>query len=294
MYDIAIIGAGPAGFTAAIYARRYRLKTLIIGEIYGGMISEAHKVCNFPTYDSIKGYELTQKMLQQVQNLGAEVVPEVVEDITKDKVFTVKTNNAKYQAKKVIIAIGSKKRKLNVPGETELLGKGVSYCATCDAAFFNGKTVAVIGGSNSALTAALLLAEYANKVYLIYRKDNFFRAEPAWVEQVNANDKIEILFNTNVLEILGKEKVESVKTTNGLIEVNGVFVEIGSTPDVRFVEKLGLEHRDGYIVVDKFQKTNVDGIYAAGDATDNVLKQVITACAEGAVAASTAYKEMNK
>lgn len=296
IYDLIIIGAGPAGLTAAIYAQRYLLDTLILGELQGGMMSESHRICNFPTQNNISGLELTSKLVNHVKELKGEIKQEKAEDIRKQAgKFRVKTNKNEYFAKKIILAAGTEKRKLNVPGEKEFSGKGVSYCAICDAGFFKNKIAGVIGGSNAALTAALLLAEYAKKVYIIYRKNKFSRAEPAWIKQVKENKKIEILFNSNIKEIRGKGKVEKVKLDNGkILKLEGIFVEIGSVPNEKFSKQLQLKTEEGYIKVSKKQKTSVKGIYAAGDITNNPLKQVITACAEGAIAANSAYEEIKK
>ena len=171
----------------------------------------------------------------------------------------------------------------------------LSYCAVCDAGFFKSKTVVVVGGSNSALTAALLLAEYAKKVYIIYRKEKFFRAEPSWIKQIEKNKKIEVLFNSEITEIIGKEKVEGIKLNMGKdLKVDGVFVEIGSVPNENFLKQLGLKTEEGYIKVNKKKETSVEGIYAAGDITNNPLKQIITACSEGAIAANSAYEKIKK
>jgi len=296
IYDLIIIGAGPAGLTAGIYSGRYLLKTLILGEMQGGTLTEAHKVCNFPSQKDILGMNLAIKMLEQVKSLGAEIKQEKVESIEKQgKNFRIKTNKTEYSAKKTILATGTEKRKLNVPGEKEFVGRGISYCATCDAGFFKDKIVGIVGGSNAALTAALLLAEYAKKVYIIYRKDRFSRAEPSWIKQVEENKKIEVLFNSNITEILGKEKVEKIKLdTKKEIELDGIFIEIGSVANEDFSKQLELKTEGGYIKVNKKQETNVEGIYAAGDITNNPLKQVVTACGEGAIAANSAYEEIKR
>jgi thioredoxin reductase (NADPH) len=295
-YDLIIIGAGPAGLSSGIYAGRYLLKTLIIGEINGGTISEAHKVCNFPSYTEITGFELSNKMYNHAITNGSEITNEKVIEIKKmnQSEFEVKTDKTTYFSKKVILANGRKKRLLNVKGEKEFLGKGVSYCATCDGGFYKDKSVAVVGGSNAALTAALLLSEYAKKVMIMYRKDNFFRAEPAWVELAKKNSKIEFLFNTEIEEIIGKNSVEKVLLKNGKeIELDGVFVEIGSIPDNTFEKQLEIETEKGYIITNKKQETNIKGVFAAGDITNNSLKQAVTAASEGAIAASSAYEEIN-
>jgi thioredoxin reductase (NADPH) len=295
MYDVIIIGAGPAGLTAALYASRYKLKTLVLGKNHGGFISEAYEVCNFPTYEKIKGYELSDKMVEQVKRIGAEIKAEEVKSIeNKGNHFVVKANSD-YEGKKIILALGTERRKLNAPGEKEFLGRGVCYCATCDAPFYKNKTVAVIGGSDAALTAALLLSEYANKVYIIYRKEKFQRAEPAWIELIDKNEKIEKIFSANVTEIYGGEKVEGIRLDNGKnLELKGVFIEIGSFPEDKITKNLELEREEGFITVNKKHETNIKGIFAAGDITNNILKQVITACADGARAAFSVYEEIKR
>jgi len=294
VYDLIIVGSGPSGLTSAVYASRYKLDTLIIGKLYGGLISEAHEVCNFPTYEKIKGFELAQKMVSQVVKLGVQIKPEEVLEIKKENCFIIKTNIKDYKAKKIILAIGTKRNKLDIKGEDKFLGKGVSYCATCDAVFYKDKIVAVVGGSDAALSAALLLSEYAKKVYIVYRK-KFFRAEPVWVELVEKNEKIKSIFNSNVIEISGEEKVEKIKLDNGEeIISDGIFIEVGSSPEDTLAKQLGLEIDEGYISVNKKQETNINGIYAAGDVTNNPLKQVVTACAEGAIAANSVYEKIGK
>ena len=290
-----IVGSGPAGLTAAIYAGRYLLDTLVIGELNGGTISEASEVCNFPSYKNITGLELTKKLVEHVEHLGVEIKQEIVEKIEKGENFVIKTNNSIYRARAIILATGSKKRKLNVNGEKEFLGRGVSYCATCDATFFKDKKVAVVGGSDAALTAAILLSEYAEKTYIVYIKDKFFRAEPTWIKQVENNKKIESVFNSNIIEIKGSNKVEEIILDTGKkLSVDGVFVEIGLIPNIELAEQLKLDLENGHIVTDKFQRTSLPGVFAAGDVTNNPLKQAITASAEGAIAANTAYEKIKR
>lgn len=306
-YDLIIIGAGPAGLTAGVYAGRYRLKTLILGKLVGGMTGEAHEICNFPSYEKVSGMELMQKMFQQVSNLGVDIKQDIVIDISGNNKsgFKIKTNNKEYFSKKIILATGTERKKLGLKGEKEFTGKGVSYCATCDAGFYKNKKAGVIGGGNSALTAALLLSKFANKVYLFYRKESFKKAEPAWIEEIKNNDKIEVMFNTEVKELTGNEKLESVKikTSNvhgndvkeRKINLDGIFIEIGSIPQKELAEKIGLEiDNKGYTKINKNQETSVKGVFAAGDSTDNPLKQAITASSEGAIAAFSAYQEISK
>ena len=292
-YDLIIVGAGPAGLTAALYAARYKVKTLIIGMLPGGTATEAHKVCNFPSYENIGGVELMLKMINQVKNLGVEIKHEEVINI--DGKFKVMTNKGEYFSKKIIIATGSTRMKLGVEREDELAGKGINYCATCDASFYLDKIVGVVGGGNAALTSALLLSKVAKKVYIIYRKDKFFRAEPMWVEDVKKEKKIVSVFNSEVLELIGEEKLEGVEITgNKNIKIDGLFVEIGGITNIKLAKLLGIKLEKNYIQVDKEQRTNVGGVFAAGDVTNNVLKQIVTACGEGAVAAFSVFKELRK
>ncbi|HKL24338.1 MAG TPA: FAD-dependent oxidoreductase [Candidatus Nanoarchaeia archaeon] len=302
-YDLIIIGAGPAGLTAGLYAGRYKLNTLVLGSLPGGMITESYKMCNFPTYKEISGAEFTQKMMSQVSDLGVKISPENVNNIEKIQnnaktEFKVETGSKVYSGKEIIIATGSDKNKLNIPGEKEFLGRGVSYCATCDAGFYKDKIVGVIGGGDAALSSALLIAEYAKKVYIIYRREEFRKANASWIEQVEKNDKIDFIFNAVPEEIYGTkdEGVKGIKLEDGRnIELDGVFAEIGSTPEKKISRMLGVETNDkGYIKTNKNQKTSVEGVYAAGDITDNPLKQVITAAGQGAVAAHVAYEEITK
>jgi len=293
-YDLIIIGSGPAGLTAGIYAARYNLNFLIIGELSGGAISEAHKVCNYPSQNNITGFNLTQNMVNHVKELEGEINQEKVIKITgTDNNFIIKTNKEEYNSKKIILAIGRKKQILNVKGEKEFLGKGLSYCATCDAAFYKDKTVAVIGGGNTAVTAALLLAEHSKKVYVLYRQKSFFRAEPVWVKQLEKEKKIEPIFNSNIKEIYGEDSVIGVTLNNNKkLDVQGVFIEIGFKPNEELSNELGLKTEKDYIIAGEEQETNIKGIYAAGDTTNNHLKQVITAAAEGAIASTSIYETL--
>lgn len=295
MYDLIIIGAGPAGLTAGIYAARYNLKTLIIGEILGGMAAEAYKISNFPTYNELSGAEFAKKAAEHVKHLGIEIKSGNVVDISKKKSdFIVKSDSGEYSAKKIILACGTKKRKLSIENEDKFTGRGISYCATCDGPLFKDKIVGVAGGGNSALTSALLLAEYAKKVYIIYRREKFFRADPAWVELVRKNKKIEALFKEEVVELAGDNFLARIKLSSGKeLKMDGLFVEIGSVPCTDFARMLNVKlDKEGYILADNKQKTNIEGVFAAGDITNPPLKQIITAAAQGATAAQTAFEEL--
>jgi thioredoxin reductase (NADPH) len=296
IYDLIIVGGGPAGLSAAVYSARYKINVALITKETGGLAATAHKVCNFPSYVSVSGFELMQNFNKQVEELKVPIIYSEINEIKKlDNNFEVITSDKKYKTKKVIIATGTKRKQLNVKGEKEFLGRGVSYCATCDAAFFKDKLVSVIGGSDAALTAALLLSEFAKKVYIIYRKDKFSKAEPSWIELVEKDKKITSLFEQEVKEIFGDKNVEGVLLKSGeKIKCEGVFIEIGSEPDIKFAKELNLKTEKGYIKTDKNQETSVKGIYAAGDITNKELKQIVTASAEGAVAAYNIYKELKK
>jgi thioredoxin reductase (NADPH) len=294
-YDVIIVGSGPAGLTAALYGARYNMKVLVIGKVPGGTIGEASKVCNFPTYETATGMELVKKMVDQIKNMDVEIKMEEVTGIEKGNGFSVVTNKAKYSCKKIILTTGTQRRKLNLSRESELIGHGVSYCATCDARLYKDKTVAVIGGSDAALTAALLLSEFAKKVSIVYRKDKFFRGEQAWVSEVKKKKNITPIFNSRVVKLLGEGKLSGVELNDGKkLKLNGLFVEIGSVPLDELAKSLKLKFQGIFIAVDKKQKTNVDGVYAAGDITNNPLKQMVTACAEGAVAANSVFRDLKK
>jgi thioredoxin reductase (NADPH) len=295
MYDIIILGGGPAGLNAALYAARSNLKVLIISRIVGGAIAEAHKVENWLGTKSISGMELVNNFIEHVKSYGVEIKEEEVKGIRKkDDFFEV---NGKYQARKIIISLGTERRKLNAEGEDKFLGKGVSYCATCDGAFFKNKVVGVVGGANSAADAALSLADIAKKVYVIYRGESL-RAEPKRVEMINNNGKIEVIFSANVREIKGGSMMNAVMLDNGKeIAMDGLFIEIGSVPATTMAKEIGVELcDDGCIKVDERQSANIKGIFAAGDITNNSngFRQVITAAAEGAVAARSAYGEIKE
>jgi thioredoxin reductase (NADPH) len=300
MKDVLIIGTGPAGLTAGIYSRRFNLETLIIGTQIGGLAAEAHRVGNFPSEKEIAGTDLIQKMEEHATHLGAEVKSETVTSLSKeDSMFKCTVSGgAEFRGRTLLLASGTKRRKLNLPNEEKFLGRGVSYCAVCDGAFFRDKTVGVVGGSNAAVTAALYLSEIAKKVFLIYRKGKL-RAEPLWIKQLEKRDNVVAVFNTNVVGLLGKENLEKVKLDNPYqndeyLNIEGLFVEIGSVPDKTLSDQLGVSVDErGFIKIDPAGKTSVEGVWAAGDITtgSNNFRQIITACAEGAVAAQSIYEQ---
>jgi thioredoxin reductase (NADPH) len=307
MFDSIIIGAGPAGLTASIYAARYKLKSLVIGNPIQSMATEAYLIENFPGFKSISGIELIEKMVEQAKNLGVEIIEEEVVEIKKKKIkdkneFEVKTKTGKkIRTKTLILALGTEKKRLDVPGEKELLGRGISYCATCDAPLFKDKIVAVVGGANSALMAADLLSSYAKRIYLIYRKKKF-RADPIYQEKIKKNKKIIPILETNIVKINGKDKIERVVLNkkyqkSELLKIDGLVVEIGSEPNTKLISHLKVAtDANGYLKIKPDGSTNVAGIFAAGDITtgSNKFRQVITACAEGAVAAFGVYNYLKQ
>lgn len=304
VYDLLIIGSGPAGLTASIYASRYRLKHLVLGSQLGGATSLAAEIENYPGFKKISGLELTQKIADHVQSLGAEIKNQEVLSLVKNKdFFEIKTaDNQSFMTKTVIFASGTQRRKLNIPGEKEYLGKGVSYCTTCDGAFFKEKKVAIIGGSNAAAMGASHLAEFASQVYLIYRKE-VLRADPIWLQRVQNDPKIKIIYQTNVIEILGDgNKITGIKLdktyeNQNQLALDGVFIEIGGVPGTDLVNSVGVKlDEKGFIHVEADMKTNIDGIWAAGDVANasGEFQQIITAAAEGALAANSVYKYLSK
>lgn len=289
MYDLLILGAGPSGLTAGIYAARGGLKTAIIEKTsFGGQLALTSEIENYPGFENISGFELAYKMQQQAEKLGVEFIYEEITnlDIVGD-VKSVKTQGNKYDAKAIIIAMGASPRLLGLDKEKALLGAGVSYCATCDGAFFRGKDVAVIGGGNTAVEDAIYLSKFCNKVYIVHRR-NEFRATKAEIKKMTAKQNVELVLSSVVSDIFGESKVEGIEVTTGeqkkRIDVSGVFVAIGRTPNTTLINGIDLTD-NGYIVVDRLQRTSEKGVYAVGDIVDKSLRQVVTACADGAVAA---------
>jgi len=293
MYDIIIVGAGPAGLTAALYALRANKKVLIFeANTYGGQIINANKMENYPGIKSISGFDYATLLYNQVMDLGAEIKYETVLRIDENK--NVITNNDTYNSKTIILATGAKNRKLGIKNENEYLGKGLSYCATCDGNFYKDKIVAVVGGGNTAITDAIYLSDIASKVYLIHRKDSF-RADDKYIIELKEKNNIEFILNTNITDIYGDNILEGIKLDNGLdINVNGLFIAVGQEPkNAIFSELIDIDEK-GYIISNDGVHTNVNGIYVAGDARVKNLRQVITAVSDGAIAATTAILEMKK
>ena len=300
MYDLVIIGSGPAGMAAAIYAQRACLNTLVLERtgFGGGQVLNTYEVDNYPGLPGISGFELAQKMSEHATKLHAVTTEDDVAEITAEGAhYIVKGENNTYETKGIIIATGAKHAHLNVPGEEELAGMGVSYCATCDGAFFKGLRVAVVGGGDTAFEDALYLADLATEVHIIHRRDSF-RAQQYLVDK--AKKKTNIFFETCKvpLEIRGGFDLESILLRDvntgeeKELAVEGVFVAVGQQPDTAFLQGKVLLDAAGYIVAGEDTLTDIAGVYAAGDARTKTLRQVVTAAADGAVAATAAYHSL--
>lgn len=294
VFDVAIIGTGPAGYSAAIYAARYGLSSIVIGASHGGTITDTNMVENYPGFKMISGQELMNKFKEHAEKYDVPIVEDSVIKITKeDKAYTLETSSGKHiKAKSLIFATGTKRRELNVPGEKEFKNKGVSYCSICDGPFFKDKIVGVVGGGDGAASSAVQLTQYASKVYIFVRGEKL-KAEPYWQNLIAKEPKIEILTNVEVKEIFGDDKVKGVMLSNGnKVELDGLFVEIGSVPNSSLAKSIGVNINDyGYIIVNEKMETNIPGVYAAGDVTSLLthFRQVIVAAAQGAIAANSAY-----
>lgn len=297
-YDFIIIGGGPAGLTAGIYGGRGGLETLILeGETAGGNMADAPKIDNFPGIENIEGMKLSERMKEHASKYAEINEIERVENLSvKEEEIVVDTKDGKYTAETILLATGTEYRKLGVPGEKELSGKGVSYCATCDGFFYKGKSVIVVGGGNSAVADASHLLDIDVDVKLVHRRDEL-RAEKAQAESFFDKGG-EVLWNTELEEIIGDDKVEKVKLKNNEdetteeLEVDGVFIAIGEVPKNDLAKEISAELTEkGFVKTDDKQRTNVPGVYAAGDITGEP-KQIIVASAEGATAAMSAYEDV--
>lgn len=301
-YDVVIVGSGAAGLSAALYARRYNMSTLVFEGEFGGETATAGNIENYPGVMSIDGYDLMKAMKEQGKVLGVRFVDERVQKIgRKDMHFLITGEQEVVEAKTIILAIGSKRRHLGLPKEDELTSKGVHYCVTCDGPIFQGKTVAMIGGGDSSVKGVNFLGEYAQKIYFIVRGKDIV-AEPINFEQMKKlGDKVEVLLETEVKELVGEKRLEKIVLSqpykgSAELVLDGMFVEIGYDPDQTFVQQLGLQTDEGgYTKVDNMMRTNIPGVFGAGDSTNHFgrFKQDITAAALGAVAATSAY-EYNK
>ena len=299
MYYIIIIGAGPAGMTAAIYGKRALKSVLILEAItYGGQIINTLDIENYPVEAHISGFDFATKLYNQVIDLGAEIKYEkVTEIIDKNEYKEVMTSKNTYQTKTIIIATGADNRKLGLENESDLIGKGISYCATCDGNFFKKKDVAVVGGGNTALEDALYLSSIANKVYLIHRRDQF-RGDQSVIEKLKEQDNVEFVYNSNVTKLIADESLTSIEVTNKdgstkNIPVKGLFIAIGKVPENENFKNLINVDEAGYIIADESCHTNIPGIFVAGDTRNKELRQLVTATADGAIAATEAVKYLN-
>ena len=296
MYDIVIIGAGPAGLTAAIYGCRAEKKVLVLeAASYGGQIINTPDIENYPAEAHISGFEFAEKIYNQAKGLGAEIVFEKAVEIKNgDTHKTVVTAKNEYEAKAVIIAAGSENRKLGLENEKELTGRGVSYCATCDGGFFRKKTVAVVGGGNTALEDALYLSDIAETVYLIHRRDAF-RGDGSTVSLLKEKPNVKFILNSTVTKLIAEKRLTAIEVTDksgnvSTLEVNGLFAAVGRIPENQnFAQLIDLDDA-GYIIAGENCRTNVPGIFAAGDNRTKEVRQLVTAAADGAVAASEAVK----
>lgn len=299
-YDVVIIGGGPAGLTAGLYASRAKLKSLLIEKKWpGGQLLNTELIEDYPGFESIKGPDLAQRMENQVRKLGLQIELDGVECVKPEgSRKLVQTEGGKmYLAKAVIVTAGGEPRRLGAPGEEELAGRGVSYCAICDGAFFEGQTIAVVGGGDSALEEGVFLTRYAKKVYIIHRRD-CFRAQPVPVEKAKQDPKVEFLLNTRVKAIHGTDQVEYLTIERDgkeeRLDVTGVFVFIGFVPNTQLFCGHVDHDKHGYVVTDANMETSVKGIFAAGDVRSALTRQITTAVGDGTIAAIAAQHFVEK
>lgn len=293
IFDLAIIGGGASGMTAAIYAKRLGLNVIIFEKnMPGGVIASSFEIENFPGFSKIKGTDLALKMFQQVQSLDINFEFEEIKETDFSKnIKILKTSTETFFAKTVLLDQGTIIRTLNIENEEKFIGRGISFCATCDGNFFKDKIVAVVGGSNSALKNALYLSNLAQKVFLIHRREEF-RGESVLIERIKKTFNIELILNSVTRSLIGDDCLKKIEVFNHqtnekkLLEVSGLFVCIGQIPNTKIVDKNIEKDLNGYIVTDEKMQTNTKGVYAAGDVRNTPLRQIITACSDGAIAAT--------
>jgi len=294
IYDLIIIGAGPAGVSAGIYAKNFGINCLIIGEISGGLINTAYKVENYPGIFNVNGKELGDKFAEHMEHLKVDLEKTRISQVIKeDGNFKVVSETSEYLAKSIILALGTETKKLEIKNIEKFENKGISYCSQNCVSLFKKKTIAIVGGANAAVMGAVMLAEEAEKIYLIYRKDKL-RADDIWIKRIEKLKNVEIIYNANIVETNGKDWLEEIILDNEeKIKVNGLIIEAGSVPNTVLLQNMGVEINEyGYIKVNEAQKTNIDGVFAAGDITtgSNGFRQVVTAVSEGAIAALETFK----
>lgn len=301
VYDVIIVGGGPAGFTAALYSARANMKTLLIERFFsGGQMATTEVMENYPGFENpINGIELAMRMENQAKKFGAEILyDEVVELELNEKIKTVKTKKTEYKTKSVILAMGGSSRKLGLEQENRLLGRGVSYCATCDGSFYKDMTVAVIGGGDTAVEDANYLSRMCKKVYLVHRRDEL-RAAKSLQDEVFKNPKVEIIWDTVVEDIEGTEAVKALKIKNvktsavKSLDIEGVFIAVGINPNTKLVENDVELSKSGHIITDENMNTKIPRVMACGDIREKSLRQVITAAADGAIAAYSVERQVD-
>jgi thioredoxin reductase (NADPH) len=301
-YQLIIMGGGPAGLSAGIYAARDKLKVLLVEKaITGGLANYAESLENYPGFpEGISGMDLGQKMLEQGEKFGLQTLSADITGLEiKDYKKIVKTSEGDLTAEAVIIALGSERINLNVPGEKEFVGRGVSYCATCDAAFFKNLPVAVVGGGNSAVSEAIHLSKFASKVYIVHRRGHF-RATPIFLDKAKLDPKISFIVDSTVNSIEGNNTVENLQLTNAATQqkstlpVSGVFIAIGQRPNTDFLKNIVALDAYGYIVTNEKMETAIPGVLAAGDIRSNSIRQTISAAGDGATAAIYAYRYIER
>jgi len=301
LYDTVIIGGGPAGLSAGIYAARAQLKLVLLEKLApGGQIAVTELVENYPGFpDGVMGAELASQMEAQARKFGLPIESAEVRSVTVEgDIKIVKTDKAEYRARTLIVASGTNPRRLGIPGEMKYLGRGVSTCATCDAPLYRGRTVAVVGGGDSAIQEALFIAKFVDKCYVIHRRDEL-RAQKILQDRALAEPKIEFVWNSTVPRIVGDEGVTEVRVTNKLtgdesgLTVDGVFIFVGLLPNIDFLDGMIEADEKGFLLADQNMETNIPGIYAAGDVRSKILRQVATAVSDGATAAFDLEKHLD-